>query len=409
MKCEIIAVGTEVVTGDIVNSNAPYIAKELNNIGIETAFHSAVRDEMEDMISVLEIACSRADLIITIGGLGPTYDDITREAVSRVSGKALVPSKEVEESIRSYFKKLGREMTENNLRQAQVFADGTVFSNQCGTAPGLAVESEKKVFILLPGPPRELQPMFSHQVIPYLTKKSHTFIKEKTLKVFGMGESAIETLLHDLMINTKNPILAPYAKTGEVFLKLTAHGSSPEEAEKILRPVYDKVYARLEKYIYGEDEDTLAGKAMELLHKKGRKVAFCESCTGGYVAKMLTDIPGSSQVFDCGVVTYSNAIKSKIVGVSPLVLKNQGAVCEETALQMAKGIRQLSGADIGISVTGIAGPDGGSEEKPVGLVYIGFHTAGASVTRQLNLSGNRDNIRTMTVKNVFSMLIDYLK
>ncbi len=409
MKCEIIAVGTEVVTGDIVNSNAPYIAKELNNLGIETGFHTAVRDELEDMVSVLEIACSRADLIITIGGLGPTYDDITRQAVSRISGKALISSKEVEESIRSYFVKLGREMTDNNLRQAQVFEDGEVFPNQWGTAPGLAVRNGETVFVLLPGPPQELRPMLHNQVIPYLTEKSHTFIKEKTLKVFGMGESGVEDLLHDIMTGTKNPILAPYAKTGEVFLKLTAHGSSPEEAEALLKPVYDKVYARLGKYIYGEDEDTLAGKAMELLHRKGKKVSFCESCTGGYVAKTLTDLPGSSEVFDCGVITYSNAIKSKIVGVSPLVLKNRGAVSEETALQMAKGIRQLSGADIGISVTGIAGPGGGSEEKPVGLVYIGFHTAGASVTRKLNLSGNRDRIRTMTVKHVYSMLIDYLK
>ena len=251
--------------------------------------------------------------------------------------------------------------------------------------------------------------MFHNFVIPYLTEDSHTFIKEKTIKVFGMGESGIEALLYDIMTGTKNPVLAPYAKTGEVFLKLTARGNTPEDAEKILKPVYDKVYARLEKHIYGEDGDTLASKAMELLRKKGKKVAFCESCTGGYVAKTLTDLPGSSEVFDCGVVTYSNAIKSKIVGVSPVVLKNQGAVCEETAIQMAKGIKQLSGADIGVSVTGIAGPGGGTEEKPVGLVYIGFHTSGASVTRKLNLNGDREKIRILTVKNVFSMIIDYLK
>ena len=409
MRCEIVSVGTEVVTGDIVNTNAPYIAKELNNLGIQTAFHTAVRDEMDEMVEILDIARKRADLIVTIGGLGPTYDDITKEAVSKVSGHSLIPSKEVENGIRDYFLKLNRTMTDNNLRQAMVFKDGTIFRNDYGTAPGLALKDGETVFVLLPGPPRELKPMFHNFVIPYLTEDSHTFIKEKTVKVFGMGESGIEALLYDIMTETKNPVLAPYAKTGEVFLKLTARGNTPEEAEKILKPVYDKVYARLEKHIYGEDGDTLASKAMELLRKKGKKVAFCESCTGGYVSKTLTDLPGSSEVFDCGVVTYSNAIKAKIVGVSPVVLKNQGAVCEETAIQMAKGIKQLSGADIGVSVTGIAGPGGGTEEKPVGLVYIGFHTSGASVTRKLTLTGDREKIRILTVKNVFSMIIDYLK
>lgn len=409
MRCEIVSVGTEVVTGDIVNTNAPYIAKELNNLGIQTAFHTAVRDEMDEMVEILDIARKRANLIVTIGGLGPTYDDITKEAVSKISGHSLIPSKEVENGIRDYFLKLNRTMTDNNLRQAMVFKDGTIFRNDYGTAPGLAVKDGENTFILLPGPPRELKPMFHNLVIPFLTDDNHTFIKEKTVKVFGMGESGIEALLYDIMTGTKNPVLAPYAKTGEVFLKLTARGNTPEDAEKILKPVYDKVYARLEKHIYGEDGDTLASKAMELLRKKGKKVAFCESCTGGYVSKTLTDLPGSSEVFDCGVVTYSNAMKMKIVGVSPVVLKNQGAVCEETAIQMAKGIKQLSGADIGVSVTGIAGPGGGTEEKPVGLVYIGFHTSGASVTRKLTLTGDREKIRILTVKNVFSMIIDYLK
>lgn len=409
MICEIISVGTEVVTGDIIDTNAPYLSKELIALGIDTMYRTSVRDDDKTIMEVLKIAKNRAELIITIGGLGPTYDDFTKDEVAKVNGLNTVHSQELEDDIKNYFERIGRPMTENNLRQADIIEGCIVLKNKNGTAPGMIVENENKIFILFPGPPSELIPMYEEQVKPYLKKKTGKAIIEKTVKLCGIGESYVESELYDLMTGTSNPVIATYAKIGEVHIKLTASAETNEEAEKILKPYTEKIYARFYKNIYGEDKDTLAKKVIDYLKAKDMKVAFCESCTGGYIAKTITDIPGASSVFDCGMVTYSNEIKTRLVGVSPNALKTVGAVSEEVAAQMAKGIRSVSKADIGISVTGIAGPDGGSDDKPVGLVYMGFSTNNTTITRKLNFSGNRDKVRLSTVQAVMASLIDYLK
>ena len=409
MICEIVSVGTEVVTGDIIDTNAPYLSKELGSLGIDVMYRTSVKDDDETILEVLNIAKKRADLIITIGGLGPTYDDFTKEEVAKVNGLKLVRDEKVSEKIKEYFEKTGRVMTENNLTQADIIEGSKVIENDNGTAPGILLECDGKIFILLPGPPGELKPMFENKVKPYLKGKTGKVILEKTIKLSGIGESYVENDLKDIIEKVKNPIIATYAKTGEVHVKLTAEGKDELDAINALKPVYDKVLIRFSKYVYGFDNDTLPKKVVDYLRAKDMKVAFCESCTGGYISKTITDVPGASSVFDCGMVTYSNEIKTRFVGVPPKILNEKGAVSEEVAAYMAKGIRTLSGADIGISVTGIAGPGGGTEEKPVGLVYMGFSTKSTTITKKLNFRGNREKIRLSTVNAVMSALLEYLK
>lgn len=409
MICEIISVGTEVVTGDIIDTNAPYLSKELVSLGIDTMYRTSVKDDDKTILEVLNIAKKRADLIITIGGLGPTYDDFTKEEVAKVNNLKLIRSKEVEQKLKDYFEKTGRKITENNFRQADIIEGSSVIDNDNGTAPGILLEKDNKIFILFPGPPNELKPMFENKVKPYLKDKTGKFILERCIKLSGIGESYVEEELKDLIEKDEKIIIATYAKVGEVHIKITSEGKTKEEAEEKLKPYFEKIEIRFSKYIYGYDDDTLSKKVVEYLKGKNLKVAFCESCTGGYISKTITDVPGASDVFDCGMVTYSNEIKTRLAGVSPIALKNNGAVSEEVASQMAKGIRTLSKADIGISVTGIAGPGGGTEEKPVGLVYMGISTKNTTVTKKLNFRGNREKIRLSTVNAVMSTLIEYLK
>ena len=409
MICEIISVGTEVVTGDIIDTNAPYLSKELGSLGIDVMYRTSVKDDDKTIMEVLSIAKKRAELIITIGGLGPTYDDFTKEEVAKINNLKLVRMPELSNKIKEYFEKTGRVMTENNLSQADIIEGSKVLDNDNGTAPGILLEKDGNIFILLPGPPGELRHMFENKVKPYLKGKTGKFILEKTVKLSGIGESFVENDLKDIIERTQNPIIATYAKTGEVHIKLTSVGKDEFDAISILKPVYDKILVRFSKYIYGYDSDTLPKKVVEYLRQKNLKVAFCESCTGGYISKTITDVSGASMVFDCGMVTYSNEIKTRFAGVSPMILKEKGAVSEEVAAQMAKGIRTLSGADIGISVTGIAGPGGGTEEKPVGLVYMGFSTKNTTITKKLNFRGNREKIRLSTVNAVMSSLLEYLK
>ncbi len=409
MICEIISVGTEVVTGDIIDTNAPYLSKELVSLGVDTMYRTSVKDDDKTILEVLNIAKKRADLIITIGGLGPTYDDFTKEEVAKVNNLKLVRSEKIEQKIKDYFEKMGRKMTENNLRQADIIEGSTPIDNDNGTAPGILLEKDNKIFILFPGPPNELIPMFENKVKPYLKDKTGKFILERCIKLSGIGESYVEEELKDLIEKDEKIIIATYAKVGEVHIKITSEGKTKEEAEEKLKPFFEKIEIRFSKYVYGYDDDTLPKKVVEHLKEKNLKVAFCESCTGGYISKTITDVPGASDVFDFGMVTYSNEIKTQFAGVSPIALKNNGAVSEEVANQMAKGIRTLSKADIGISVTGIAGPGGGTEEKPVGLVYMGISTKNTTVTKKLNFRGNREKIRLSTVNAVMTTLIEYLK
>ena len=413
MKAEILCVGTELLLGDIVNTNAAYIAKELANIGIDVYYQSVVGDNNDRLKSSLNLAFSRADIVILTGGLGPTYDDLTKETVAEYFHKEMQMDEDSLKGIECFFKKLDRPMTENNKKQAMMPAGATIFPNAHGTAPGLAVSENGKTAILLPGPPSEMKPMFGESVIPYLMGFSNKVLVSHNLRLFGIGESQVEDTLYGLMKNSTNPTIAPYAKTGEVTLRVTASGDTYEECETLIVPVIKQIKDALGQYIYGIDVANLQTAVVQALKEKNLTVATAESCTGGLVSQRITQIPGASEVFGCGVCSYSNAIKQSVLHVSGDTLEKYGAVSRQTAAEMAQGVRRISGADIGVSTTGIAGPGGGSKEKPVGLVYIAIDSEKVSKVIKLNLQrgrvDDRENIRHMSAQHVFQMILDALK
>ncbi len=413
MKAEILCVGTELLLGDIINTNAAYLAKELANIGIDVYYQSVVGDNNDRLKTSLHLAFSRADIVIMTGGLGPTYDDLTKETVAEYFHKDMEMDGASLESIESFFKKIGRTMTENNKKQAMMPVGATVFANAHGTAPGLAISENGKTAILLPGPPSEMRPMFEENVVPYLMGFSNKVLVSHNIRMFGTGESQVEDILYDLMKNSTNPTVAPYAKTGEVTLRVTAAGDTAEECERLIVPVIDRIEKKLGQFIYGIDVANLQTAVVEALKKKNLTIATAESCTGGLISQRITQIAGASEVFGCGVCTYSNDMKQLLLQVSAETLEKYGAVSKQTAAEMARGVRKISGADIGISTTGIAGPGGGSEQKPVGLVYIAIDSEKDSRVLQLNLQrgrvDDREHIRHMSAQHVFQMILDMLK
>lgn len=392
-SAEILCIGTELLMGNTVNTNATYIAKGLAQNGINVYHQAVVGDNPQRLKESLDLAFSRSDIVITTGGLGPTYDDLSKETIAAWFGKELVLHEESLRHIEDFFRRLGREMTDNNRKQAMMPQDCTVFPNPNGTAPGCAIEKDGKVAFMLPGPPREMRPMFDNYVIPYLQKDSDTVLVSKMIHLFGIGESMLEHKLHDIMVESSNPTLAPYAKEGEVQLRVTARVHRDEDAEAILQPMMDKVSEIAGEFIYGIDIGDLQTAAVTRLKEKGLHVATAESCTGGYVSKRLVDVDGVSEVFDCGVCSYSNDIKEKVLGVSHDTLIAYGAVSEQTAREMAAGVRRLSGAEIGVSTTGIAGPGGGSPEKPVGLVYVAVDSDKYSEVLKLQIPSRSDDAR----------------
>lgn len=394
MNAEILAVGTELLLGDIVNTNAQYIAVELANLGIGVQHQVVVGDNPQRLKDAIALSLSRSDILITTGGLGPTCDDITKETVAEVLGLPMKLNDESLDRIESFFKKLGREMTENNRKQAMLPEGSVVFQNDWGTAPACAVEKDGKIVILLPGPPREMKPIFENLVKPYLQKFSNSVIASVNLRIFGSGESAVESECSDLM-QGENPTLAPYAKDGEVLLRITGKAISKDEALKLCEPLEKEIRRRLGDKVYGRDVDSLQQVVVQILAKQKKQLALAESCTGGYIAKRITEISGSSEVFECGVVSYANRIKHQLLGVREDTLAEFGAVSEQVAAQMAEGVRKLAGADIGVGVTGIAGPGGGTPEKPVGLVYIGISDGEKCYVRKL-LSGRGGQERELT-------------
>lgn len=369
MICEIVCVGTEILLGDIVNTNAVYLSRELALMGISVLRQSVVGDNNARLTEMLKQALDRSDIVITTGGLGPTADDITRDKCCEVMGSSLILDEEIKNEIESYFINKGLKMSESNIRQAYVPEDGTVFRNHNGTAPGFAIEKNSKCIIALPGPPREMKPMFEEYVRPLLQKYSTATIVSHNIKMMGIGESVMAEEAGDLL-DGENPTVAPYAKDGECFLRVTASGKGVAEAEEKAKPVIEKIVEKFEKYVYGIDEENIESVLVKLLKKHSLKISLAESCTGGFAAKRITDISGASSVFDCGVVSYSNEIKNKILGVKKEDLKKYGAVSETVARQMAEGIRTLSGADYGVGITGIAGPLSDDTNKPVGLSYV---------------------------------------
>lgn len=412
MKAEILCVGTEILLGDIVNTNAAYISKRLAALGIGVYHHTVVGDNPQRLTRALKDAFERADMVIMTGGLGPTYDDLTKETVAEYFGLPMQEDEKSLNEIASYFKRTGRQMTENNRKQALFPVGAVIFPNLCGTAPGFAVEKDSKTAILLPGPPSEMTSMFKNSVEPYLLRNSNETLVSQNIHIFGMGESQVEDILRPLMVEYTNPTIAPYAKRGEVRLRVTAKAHDEKAAQSLCQPVVKKICGMLSDVVYGVDVENLQNAVVSSLRAKGLKLASAESCTGGMISSRITEISGASNVFSCGVCAYSNDIKEKVLGVSNITIENFGAVSKQTALEMAQGVRKLSGADIGISTTGIAGPNT-DEGKPVGLVYVGIDSPWYSEVLKLNLSrgriDERDDIRFMASSHALNLVLKAIK
>lgn len=369
---EIIAVGTELLLGNIANTDAQMISQGLSQLGINVYYHTVVGDNPQRVRQAVDIARGRADILITTGGLGPTCDDLTKVAVAQAFGKELVYHEPSAQRIRERFAQRGTPVTENNFQQAMVPEGCTVLDNDWGTAPGVAFQADGTHVLMLPGPPRECAMMFRHRALPYLQQLADGVIASRTVKTFGIGESAAEALLRDLMNALHNPTLAPYAKPTGTELRITAHAPTREEALRLIAPVEEQVKAILGDKVIGVDVDSLEEVCFALLKDRGLTVGTAESCTGGLLAKLLTDLPGSSAVFRGGVVSYTNGVKAGLLGVPQDLLDRYGAVSPQVAEAMARGAKAALGCDIALSTTGVAGPDADDRGNPIGLVYLGL-------------------------------------
>lgn len=407
--CELISVGTEILLGDILNTDAQFLSQELAKMGISVMHQSTVGDNAGRLTSLLKEAAERSDIIILSGGLGPTPDDITKEVCCEFFGKKMYLHEESLERMKAFFAERKREMPENNIKQAMLPEGCTVFTNNNGTAPGLAMEKDGVHLLLLPGPPRELKAMFRESAVPYLKQFSDKVIISHNVRTFGIGESSMAEKVSDLL-DMQNPTVAPYAKDGEALLRVTAMADSEEQAEELCRPVIDEIKQRLGDTVYGVDYTCIEEAVVELLREKNLKIATAESCTGGYIAKRITNVSGSSDVFECGIVSYSNRIKNEVLGVSADDLEKYGAVSETVARQMAEGAVKVSGADIAVSVTGIAGPNGDGTDKPVGLSYIGLADKNSSWVKELKTGRtDREYNRYVNASNALNMIRMYIR
>ena len=412
MTVELISVGTEILLGNIVNTNAAYLAERIAVLGLSCYHQSAVGDNEERLEEALKLALSRSDLVILSGGLGPTKDDLTKEVTAKVFGKKLVEDPHTKERIQAYFDRIQSKngITGNNWKQALIPEGAAVVDNHNGTAPGLILEGEHgKTAILLPGPPNEIKPMFERDIAPYLNRLQPEGIYSKMVKVCSIGESRAETMVSDIMDAQTNPTLAPYAKTGEVHFRVTAKAKDEKTAEALIEPMIKELYQRFGDKIYTIEEDvTLEEAVVELLKEKNMTVTTAESCTGGLLAGRIMNVAGASAVYNEGYITYSNDAKEKLLGVSEDTLKVSGAVSADTAAEMAAGAAKAAGADAALSVTGIAGPDGGSKEKPVGLVYVGCFVNGKVRTEEFRFTGNREKNRDYAVVRALTVLREEL-
>lgn len=404
MKAEIMAIGTEILLGDIVNTNAQFLSKELASLGVGVYHQSVVGDNPERILEGFDNAFKNCDTIITTGGLGPTKDDLSKELAAKYFGMEMNLRENLLCDLEAYFKKNNFEMTENNRKQCYFPDEAIILPNPNGTAPGAIFEKDGKRIILLPGPPREMKPMFINHVVPYLSKFTDGIIVSKILRVFGVGESKMEDLVSDLLDN-ENPTVAPYAKNVDVILRVTAKGKDEEEAKKLIEPMEKEIRSRLGYNIYGEGETSLEEVVGKLLVDKKMTISTAESCTGGMVAATLINYPGISEVFMEGAVTYSNEAKMRRLGVKQETLDNFGAVSEECAREMAEGIAKAANTRIGVSTTGLAGPDGGTNKKPVGLVYIGLSIDGETKVKKFNFKASRQRVRTRTMM----ILLDWIR
>ena len=412
MVVELVCVGTELLLGNIVNTNAAYLAEMCARLGLSMYYQSVVGDNEERMTQVITQAVDRSDVVILCGGLGPTQDDLTKEVAAKVMGRKLVEDEHTRNCIQEYMENvlIGRpnaKITENNWKQALVPEGAQILDNANGTAPGLIIEENGKIVILLPGPPNELKPMFENQVYPYLREKQPEVILSRMIKICGVGESAVEDKIRDLIDAQDNPTIATYAKTCEVHLRITARAESEAEAKKMIKPIVRELKVRFGKNIYSTDEHkTLEECVIDLLKDQKLELTTVESCTGGALAARLVNVPGASDVLKQGFVTYSNKAKRKFTLVKKSTLKDEGAVSHKTAKEMAKGAVEYTGCDSSVSVTGLAGPDGGTKEKPVGLVYIGCCYKGKTTVREFHFNGNRSKVREQAVVQGLVLLRD---
>ena len=406
--CELISVGTEILLGDILNTDAQYLSIELAKLGISVIHQSTVGDNRERLLAQLDEAAKRSDIIILSGGLGPTPDDLTKEVCCEFFCKEMFLHEPTVEKIKEYFSSKGIEMAQNNLKQAMLPKDCVIFPNDNGTAPGMAIEKDGVHILVLPGPPRELKPMFQNCAVPYLMQFSDRIIVSHNIRTFGIGESSMAERVNDLF-DAQNPTVAPYAKDGEALLRVTAMAKTKEDAESLCEPIIEEIKKRLDAYVYGVDYNCIEEAVVGMLKEHHLKVATAESCTGGLIAKRITDVPGASEVFECGIISYANGIKHKVLGVSEDDLNKYGAVSEPVAKQMAQGALKVSGADIAVSVTGIAGPDSDSTGKPVGLVYIGLADKENVWVREIRTSRrDRSYNRYVSASNALDMIRLYI-
>jgi nicotinamide-nucleotide amidase len=409
MRAEIIAVGTELLMGQIDNTDARYISYKFPECGVYVFYHTVVGDNKDRLAQCLKTALTRTDVVVLTGGLGPTEDDLTKETVSEVLGMKLIFHQELLDDIKRYFEKSKRLMTVNNEKQAYYPEGSIILPNRNGTAAGCLIETryqgEDKVIIMLPGPPWEMESLFDEYVIRYFNEKSSEALKSVYVRMFGIGESAMETVIKDIIDNQTNPTIAPYAKKGEVMLRITVrYDRKKNNADELLRPVLDKLSELLGEYIYSYDETELHLVTGRLLIEKGVTFSCAESCTGGMLSSMLTENPGISKVFLGSLVTYTDEIKSTMLDINKEILSSYGAVSKETAAQMAENIREKTNSEIGISITGNAGPGTGTGEMPVGRVYIGFSSSENTSVTEYTFSGNRDRVRHTSCLNALNMM-----
>lgn len=404
MNAEILAIGTELLMGQIANTNAQFITARLSELGVNVHYHTVVGDNAERLKESLSLAFSRSDCVIMTGGLGPTYDDMTKETVAEFFNMPLKMDDVALNQITEYFKSRGREMTPTNAKQALIPEDAITLYNKFGTAPGVLIEKDGKIAVMMPGPPREMKPMFTEYIVPFLEEKSGVTVRSEFVRIFGIGEAEAESKITHLT-SCDNPTVAPYVNPGELSLRISARAKTKEEADALIAPVKAELYDIFGDMIYGEGLTySLPQCVLELLRDKKLTFSSAESCTGGMIASAITDLSGSSEVFIYGAVTYANSAKVMAVDVSPETLEKHGAVSEETVLQMARGVRLKSGSDIGVSTSGIAGPTGGTPDKPVGTVWIAISTKKCEKAIRLFIPGARDRVRNAAMLNVYDLI-----
>lgn len=406
MKSEIICVGTELLLGDQVDTNSPFIAKELANLGVDVYFQSNVGDNAERLQETIKIAMGRSDLIILTGGLGPTEDDLTKESLADLLNIPLYEDSDEVNRIKKFFSRRGQKMPPNNLRQALVPQGAIILKNSVGTASGVILKNNSRYFILLPGPPQEMQYVFQKEALPRLmelTQRQRMVIYSQTLKFIGISESKLEEELMDLFHNQSNPTLALLAKEGEIHCRITAKVPDEEAFLEIIRPLKREIMNRVGVYFYGIDQEQLEEMAVNLLKEKGLTLATAESCTGGLIAKRITDVPGSSRCFKGSVVAYVDEIKKRLLSVPEEILATKGAISSETAVLMAQGALDLLDTDLALAITGNAGP-ASSERKPVGLIYIALVGQGIKICEKFVFSGNRERIRWQSSSQALNIL-----